>query len=200
MGYDVRDGPPRPFLLTEALIPHLPDGANVVFIVSGVEDPERKPAKAAGFRGGRFLSAEASARGEWRPGGAKNSGYDAYATSKQCELAAALEFARETPRLHFNAVEPGFSPGTGLGRDANAFLRFLARYVLQPLAPHIKYWSSPEVAAHVITKVLMNEEGTTGGYYDEKGHPMQPSTLVRDRQFTARVAAETRALLSATST
>ncbi len=76
-----------PFVLTEALIPHLPDGANVVFIVSAVEDPERKPAKAVGFRGGRYISAEASARGEWEPGGAKNAGYDAYATSKQCELA-----------------------------------------------------------------------------------------------------------------
>ena len=40
-----------PFALTEALVPHLPDGANVVFIVSAVEDPERKPAVAAGFRG-----------------------------------------------------------------------------------------------------------------------------------------------------
>ncbi len=95
-----------PFALTEALIPHLPDGANVVFVVSGVEDPERKPAKIAGFRGGRYISAEASARAEWKPGGAKNAGYDAYATSKQYELATALEFAREVPRLHFNAVEP----------------------------------------------------------------------------------------------
>ena len=40
-----------PFALTEALIPHLPDGANVVFVCSGVEDPERKPAVTAGFRG-----------------------------------------------------------------------------------------------------------------------------------------------------
>ncbi len=172
---------------------------NVVFIVSGVEDPERKPAKMAGFRGGRYISAEASARGEWKPGGAKHSGYDAYATSKQCEIATALEFAREAPRLHFNAVEPGFSPGTGLGRDANAFLRFLAKYVLQPLAPHIKYWSTPELAAHVITNVLMNEEGKTGVYYDEKGHPMQASKLVRDFQFTARVVAETRTFLAASS-
>jgi NAD(P)-dependent dehydrogenase (short-subunit alcohol dehydrogenase family) len=39
-----------PFVLTEALIPHFPDGANVVFIASGVEDRERKPAKMAGFR------------------------------------------------------------------------------------------------------------------------------------------------------
>lgn len=185
-----------PFVLTEALIPHLPDGANVVFIVSGVEDPERTPAKVAGFRGGRYISAEASARGEWEPGGAKNIGYDAYATSKQCELAAALEFARETPRIHFNAVEPGFAPGTGLGRDANAFVRFGAKYLLSPLAPHIKYWSTPKLTAPVITNVLLNKQGKTGVYYDEKGHPIQASALVRDPRFRARVVAETRALLA----
>jgi NAD(P)-dependent dehydrogenase (short-subunit alcohol dehydrogenase family) len=47
-----------PFALTEALLPNLSSGANVVFIVSAVEDPERKPAVAAGFRGGRYISAE----------------------------------------------------------------------------------------------------------------------------------------------
>jgi NAD(P)-dependent dehydrogenase (short-subunit alcohol dehydrogenase family) len=56
-----------PFALTEALVPHLPDGANVVFIASAVEDPERKPAVAAGFRGSRYISAEASAGGSGRP-------------------------------------------------------------------------------------------------------------------------------------
>ncbi len=113
-----------PFALTEALVPHLPDGANVVFVASAVEDPERKPAEAVGFRGARYISAEASARGEWMPGGSTMPGMDAYATSKQCNLATALAFARETPRLHFNAVEPGFNPTTSLGRDANAFVRF----------------------------------------------------------------------------
>jgi NAD(P)-dependent dehydrogenase (short-subunit alcohol dehydrogenase family) len=111
-----------PFALTEALVPHLPDGANVVFVVSAVEDPERKPAVAAGFRGGRYVSAEASVRGEWKPGGAKRPGLDAYATSKQAILAAAMTFARETPRLHFNAVEPGVTPSTALARDAGAFV------------------------------------------------------------------------------
>jgi NAD(P)-dependent dehydrogenase (short-subunit alcohol dehydrogenase family) len=185
-----------PFVLTEALIPHLPDGANVVFVASGVEDPERKPAKMAGFRGSRYISAEASARGEWEPGGSKMPGADAYATSKQCTLATALAFARETPRLHFNAVEPGFSPETGLGRDANALLRFLSKYVLSRLAPHIKYWSTPKLAAPVITKVLLNESGETGVYYDEKGQPMLGSVLVRDPRFQDRVVAETRAQLS----
>ncbi len=185
-----------PFVLTEALIPHLPDGANVVFIASGVEDPERKPAKMAGFRGGRYISAEASARGEWEPGGSKTAGADAYATSKQCTLATALAFARETPRLHFNAVEPGFSPATGLARDANLLVRFLLKYVLSLFAAHIKYWSTPKLAAPMITKVLISQSGATGVYYDEKGQPMLGSELVRDPRFQDRVVAETRALLS----
>ena len=87
-----------PFVLTEALMPDLPDGANVVFICSGVEDPERRPAVIAGFRGARYISAEASARGEWKPGGSAHPGFDAYATSKQCNLATVMAFARETPR------------------------------------------------------------------------------------------------------
>jgi NAD(P)-dependent dehydrogenase (short-subunit alcohol dehydrogenase family) len=185
-----------PFVLTEALLPHLPDGANVVFIASGVEDPERKPARMAGFRGGRYISAAASARGEWKPGGSKMPGADAYATSKQCTLATALAFARDTPRLRINAVEPGFTPATGLGRDANVVVRVLVTHVLSLFAPHLKYWSTPKRAARVITTALRNESGETGIYYDEVGHPMLGSTLVRDPTFQDRVVAETRALLS----
>ncbi|GAB3131923.1 SDR family NAD(P)-dependent oxidoreductase [Microbispora hainanensis] len=185
-----------PFALTEALIPHLPDGANVVFVCSGVEDPQRKPAVAAGFRGGRYISAEASVRGHWRPGGSSKTGFDAYATSKQCNLAIVLAFARETPRLRFNAVEPGFNPGTGLGRDANAVVRLLARYVAAPLAPLIKYWSTPKRAARVITGVLTDGSDRTGVYYDENGKPMVGSAQVRDPAFADRVVAETRALLA----
>ena len=185
-----------PFALTEALAPHLPDGAQVVFICSGVEDPERKPTVMAGFRGGRYISAEASARGEWAPGGSKLPGGDAYATSKQCNLATVLAFAREMPRLRFNAVEPGFNPGTDLGRDSNVFFRLLAKYVLSPLAPFIKYWSNPKTAARLITGVLTGDSDRTGVYYDEKGRPMNGSTLVRDPEFTERVVAETRALLA----
>jgi hypothetical protein len=42
-------------------------------------------------------------------------GGDTYATSKQCTLATVFVFARENPRLRFNAFEPGFNPSTGLG-------------------------------------------------------------------------------------
>ena len=186
-----------PFALTEALIPHLPDGANVVFVCSAVEDPERTPAKLAGFRGARYISAEASVRGEWAPGGSKLPGGDAYATAKQCNLATVLALAREAPRVRFNAVEPGFCPGSGLGRDANAAVRLLSKYVLSPLAPLIKYWSTPKRAAHVIADVLTDDtDQQTGVYYDEKGRPMLGSTQVSDHAFQDRVVNETRALLA----
>ncbi len=194
-----------PFALTEALLPHLPDGANVVFIASAAEDPERKPAVAAGFRGGRYISAEACARGEWAPGGSSKPGFDAYATSKQCNIATMMAFCRETPRLHFNAVEPGLNLTTGLGgADVGAFLRFVQKYVISLLVPLVmpffKILSTPKRAARLITKILVDTSGQTGIYYDEGGHPMQGSALVRDSKFQNRVVAETRALLAMTPT
>ena len=184
-----------PFALAEALLPYLPDGANIVFVASGVEDPDRKPAKAAGFRGGRYISAEASARGEWLPDGSTMAGSDAYATSKQSILAAALELARENPRLHINAVEPGFIPATSLGRDANVLIRFLLKYVLPSFAPHVKYWSTPTRAAGMIAKIL-TDPGRTGTYFDDGGEPMLASERVRDPAFQSRVVMETRRLLA----
>jgi NAD(P)-dependent dehydrogenase (short-subunit alcohol dehydrogenase family) len=154
-----------PFVLTEALTPHLPDGANVVFVVSAMEDPGRKPVKALGMRGARYISAGASARGEWKEGGSSFPGVDAYSTSKQCCLAAAMTFARETPRLRFNAVEPGITPGTGLGGDGNVVLRFLFGQVLTLFPPFVKYRSTPKRAAGVITKILTDESDKTGVHH-----------------------------------
>ena len=183
-----------PFALTEALIPALPDGANVVFICSAVEDPERRLAHMVGFRGARYISAEASARGEWLGGGSKMAGADAYATSKQGNLATVLGFSRGFPRLRFNAVEPGVTPGSNLSRDAPAGARAVEK-VMSVFAPFMKSFSTPKRSARVITKVL-TESGTTGIYYDEKGKPMRGSKQVNDPAFQDRYITETRALLA----
>ncbi len=189
-----------PFALTEALVPYLPDGANILFVASAVEDPGRKPALAAGFRGGRFLSIEASARGEWAPGGSRKPGFDAYATSKQAVLASAKALARETPRLRFNAIEPGLNPTTGLG-EATGFLRILQNFVfplLVPLfRPFVKILRTPRQSARVITRILTDPSGETGVYYDESGKPMQGSAQARDPEFQERIVADTRAFLNA---
>jgi NAD(P)-dependent dehydrogenase (short-subunit alcohol dehydrogenase family) len=190
-----------PFALTEALVPTLPNGAKVVFVVSAVEDPGRKPAVAAGFRGGRFISVEASARGEWQQGGSAKPGFDAYATSKQAILAAALAFSRETSRLQFIAVEPGFNPTTGLGgADLGVTMRLVQAYVIPLLVPllmpFLKILSTPKRAARVLTQILLDPSDQTGIYYDEGGRPMQGSPLVQDHKFQDRVVDETRAFLS----
>lgn len=186
-----------PFALTEALAPHLPNGANVVFIVSAIEDPERRPAKVMRMRGGRFISVEASARGEWRPGGTRVPGIDAYATSKQAMLASALGLARENPRLHFNAVEPGITPTTSLGGVQNPAVTFLFAQVITRLPPFAQFRSTPERAARVITAVATDMSGPTGVYFDEKGQEMRGSALAHDPQFQDRVIAQTRAFLAA---
>ncbi|MDQ0391274.1 SDR family NAD(P)-dependent oxidoreductase [Labrys monachus] len=187
-----------PIALTEALIPHLPDGANIAFVVSAIEDPERKPAKVMGMRGGRFISVEASARGKWLPGGARMAGVDAYATSKQCALAAAFALSRENQRLQINAVEPGINPTTGLG-GANAIAQFLFGQIITRLPPFSQYRSTPERAGNIMTAVLTDRSNKTGVYYDEKGVPMTGSALAHDRQFQDRVLAETRAFLAETA-
>ena len=185
-----------PFLFTEALAPHLPDGAQVLFVVSAVEDPEREPAKRFGLRGSRFISVEASARGEMAPDGSAVPGADAYATSKQAELAAALALARETPRLRINGFEPGFTPGTGLSRDAPPRMRFMMSVVMPQIAPFMKNWSTPKRAGQVAARLLTDKAAPTGVYFDEGGKPMRGSPTVHDPAFQDRVLAETRAFLA----
>ena len=184
-----------PFTLTQNLIPHLPDGASVLFVASAVEDPLRKPAAAAGFRGGRYISADACARGQWLPGGSTRPGQDAYATTKQCTLATALQLACENPRLSINAIEPGITPATGLGRGAHPAL-VMVMHALSFIAPYVKYMSTPEIAGRVIADIVVNRGNRTGIYYDERGLDKAPSLVVQDRAFCARVVDETRALLS----
>jgi NAD(P)-dependent dehydrogenase (short-subunit alcohol dehydrogenase family) len=184
-----------PFAFTEALIPHLGDGTNIVFIVSAVEDIDRKPAYRAGYRGGRYISAEASSRGEWMPGGATSYANNAYATSKQGGLAAVFSLAREFPKLHFRAIEPGVTPGTNLGRDMSPALRLVGN-AIQPFARFMPYFSTPKVAGKMIAGVVTDAADATGVYYDEKGHPMKASKQVSDPQFADRYIAETRALLA----
>ena len=184
-----------PFLLTEIVLPHLEDGANVLFVGSATEDPERKPAVRAGFRGGRYVSAEASLHGEWKPGGSSNPGMDAYATSKQCNIVTAMALARENPRLRINAIEPGIMLATGLHDHMSTSRKILASVLVPMLVPFVRVLSTTKRAARVFTRILTDASGLTGVYYDEGGHPMQGSTFVHDRTFQERVVAETRKLL-----
>lgn len=184
-----------PLAFTDALIPYLPDGANVVFTCSAVEDPERTIAVRAGFRGSRYASAEAAARGDYLPGGSSRVAFDAYATSKQGNLAAVFSLAREFPRLRFRAIEPGVNPGSNLGRDMGAVIGVISKAVA-PLAARMPHYSTPKKAARIITTVLTDPSDATGVYYDENGAPMAASKQVSQPAYSDRYISESRALLA----
>ena len=183
-----------PLAFTEALIPSLANGTNVVFIASAVEDPQRKPAVRVGFRGARFISAEAAARGEFTPGGSTHPGWDAYATSKQGNLAAVFSLARRHPRLRFRAIEPGVNPGSDLG-DLPPAARALAK-VLTPALTLLPHFTTSKRAAKVITRIVTDPSGATGLYYDENGALLQASAQINDAAFADRYIAESEELLS----
>lgn len=184
------------FSLAEELSPYLTDGANIVFIGSAIEDPERKPAKVMGMKGARYLSVAESANGKWKQGGTRMLGIDAYATSKLCVLAAAMALARESRRLHYNVVEPGITRGTRLGgENMNPVVHKIFGYLMSVIPPFSRYSSTPGKSAKTIVRVLTDSSGKTGVYFDEKGKPMVGSALSQDTRFQDSVVAETRALL-----
>ena len=156
-----------------------------MFITSATEDPERVPAVRAGFRGGRYLSAAASARGEYVPGGSKRAGMDAYATSKQGNLAAVFTLARQHPRLRFRAIEPGVNPGSNLGSDTPTAVHLLAK-ALAPALSLLPHFTTSKRAGRVISRILTDPSAATGVYYDETGKPIQASTQVTDPAFSDR--------------
>lgn len=184
-----------PLAFTDALVPHLIDGANVVFVCSETEDPESRAATRSGFRGSRYISAEAAARGEYEPGGSSQAGADAYATSKQGNLASVFSLSREMPRLRFRAVEPGFNPGSNLSRSLPLGLRILTKS-LAPVAALVPGMNTPRRAARTIVEVLTDRADVTGIYVDGRGRPMKASARVTDTVFADRYVAESRALIA----
>jgi hypothetical protein len=123
-----------------------------------------------------------SARGEWKAEGSNKAGYDAYATSKQANLATVLAFARQTPRLRFRGIESGLNPGTGPGRDAGPTLQVVAKRIAR--------------AGAVITRIQTNDSDATSTFYNENGKPMRASKEVNDSAFSDRVVTETREFLA----
>ena len=184
-----------PLAFTDALVPALANGTNVVFIASAVEDPERMLAVRAGFRGSRYISAAAAARCEYQPGGSTRPGMDGYATSKQGNLATVFSLSREHPRLRFRAIEPGVNPASNLGSDVPPALHVVAR-ALSPALALLPHFTTPKRAAKVIVRVVTDTSDASGVYYDENGRPMPGSAQIQDPAFADRYVAESRDLIA----
>ncbi|MBK5418167.1 SDR family NAD(P)-dependent oxidoreductase [Pseudomonas sp. TH31] len=111
------------YLLLRLLAPSLARNAIVVMTTSNTHDPMFSPVAPFSFVDAQqlaHLDLEKGAHGSV----AFESGFRAYATSKLCNLLTARAFAAspvvKARRLRVIAYNPGYIPGTGLGRNLPA--------------------------------------------------------------------------------
>ncbi|WP_129586980.1 SDR family NAD(P)-dependent oxidoreductase [Pseudomonas frederiksbergensis] len=108
------------YLLLRLLAPLLARHAIVVLTTSNTHDPRYSPVAPFAFVDAQQLAHQDLGKGP-RGEVAFESGFRAYATSKLCNLLTALTFANSNEakarRLRIIAYNPGYTPGTGLGRN-----------------------------------------------------------------------------------
>lgn len=111
------------YLLLRLLAPSLAQDATVVITTSNTHDPQFSPVAPFAFVDAQQLAQlhlEKGAQGHVT----FESGFRAYATSKLCNLLTAHAFAASADAkahgLRVIAFNPGYIPGTGLGRNLPA--------------------------------------------------------------------------------
>lgn len=185
-----------PLLLATELLPRL-DGGLVMAIGSGTHNPDNTLAARFGFRGGRFTTIEALARGECDAQDDRQRGLDRYATSKLCTTVTAMELAKRHRRTRFVTFDPGLMPGTGLARTAPWAARMLWSYVAPLAVRWLDDASTPERSAATAARLALDESAVSGEVYAHDGVPSHRVwSGARDAALSARVLDESLAFLA----
>lgn len=186
------------FALTVGLLPWL-DGGRVLFIGSGTIDPDSPMPRRLGFRGARFTSVEALARGDG-DGDERQRGRDRYATSKFMNAVTSIELARRIApaRTGFFTLDPGMMPGTGLAREAPVVARVLWATMLRWLVPWMPGASTPARSAASAGWILTDDAlaGRSGEVYGaDRRLSQRCAEALRDPNVGRAVVDESLALL-----
>jgi NAD(P)-dependent dehydrogenase (short-subunit alcohol dehydrogenase family) len=188
------------FALMQGLLQYL-NGGRVLLIGSGTHNPNNRTATIFGFRGPRFTSVKALAKGGMEANSSRQIGMDRYATSKFLNMVTTVEFARRYPQdqTAFICLDPGLMPGTGLARSAPAIVRFMWSTMLRWVAPLLPDTSTPRKSGEAAAWIMTTDEKNirSGEIYD---YNRQPSKRVwhqvYDQTLGKRVYDETLLLLS----
>lgn len=193
------------YLLARLLAPALAPGARMVLTSSGTHDP----AERTGIPAPRHADARRLAFPETDPmrdADPATAGRRAYSTSKLCNAMTARELAKRLaptrPDIAVAALDPGFTPGTGLARDYPALVQFAFRTVL-PLVPILgARQSTPKRSGGFLADLALARDAritsARGAYFSVRGPRLDlrdPSALARDDAACAALWDDSAALV-----
>jgi NAD(P)-dependent dehydrogenase (short-subunit alcohol dehydrogenase family) len=154
------------YLILRRLSPHLAVGARVVVTTSDTHDPKiNRLAPPVGVDAMRLARPEPGAERD----GPFKRGFRAYSTSKLCNLLMVRTFAAR-PRTRERMVaavayNPGFTPGTGMGRHASLLLRAALVLLVPILRPILRINSVTQAGTELADIALGNVVLPHNRYY-----------------------------------
>lgn len=164
------------FLLVHLLLDQLQPPARILFVSSGIHDPEQASGPMEPPRYVRAKWLAYPERDPDLPADDETAGGQAYASSKLCNLLTTYELARRleasglsTPKapITVNAFAPGLMAGTGLGRDSEGRTRFMWYTVMPLLSRLMGFGTTPAQAgadlAYLATDPALTD--VTGKYF-----------------------------------
>jgi len=162
-------------LLFHLLSPHLANQSRIVVTSSGTHDPAQK----SGLPDAIYTTAEELAHPT--TDSSKNPGRQRYSTSKLVNVlwtyALHKRFVRISDEKKVSVItfDPGLMPGTGLAREASAFLQWIWHHLLPRIIPLLRRMVNPNIhlpqesgASLARLAVSPELEGVSGVYYEGK--------------------------------
>jgi NAD(P)-dependent dehydrogenase (short-subunit alcohol dehydrogenase family) len=147
------------------------------------------------------LDADAETLARGGPEGVSDSiGLRRYATSKLLTTATALGLAREHPERHVTCLDPGFMPGTGLGRHSSAGEQRLHN-ITSRVVRMLSLGATPERSGRALAALLLDEPApaASGNVVDSRLQPGVVSRRARDEAFQDDVIRTSRTLAATTA-
>lgn len=178
------------YLMIRLLLPNMAAGGRIVLTGSGTHDPEEKTPVTPP----RHANADWLAYPERDPQpekGQRQAGFRAYSSSKLCNIMTARELAVRHPELGSMAFDPGYVPGTRLGRANPAPIAWLAGKIIPLLMARDRTSTIADSGREHARLVAAPEHaGDRGAYWAMRGGKavaLEPSELARDAMAAAKL-------------
>lgn len=183
------------YLMIRLLLDRMAPGGRIILTSSGTHDPEEK----TGIEPPRHIDAGKLAWPRQDPDLDRRRmarGRRAYSTSKLANVMTARELARRTaetrPDLTVVAMDPGFTPGTGLARDYPGPSGLIFRFLMPLFVRRTDRVSTPENSGRLLAALATEPRfaGLRGRYLAVRRDQLldvAPSALAQDDAEAARL-------------